>query len=261
MPLLVLWIALTMCVACGGATSPSTAALPTPASGLLTSTELAIVLPTARPTEPIGAVPVANGTAALERPAGRPRGLLQPRVVLFHDEFDGADSQLFLGRTEYGSVTSVSDGAFWLEVKDQGWQNVTLTELTDLGNGIVLTDVSIAGAGAAGVVARSSTDSAGAFWFYVCWVNTRGEAGCHASVQSQWTELWYAAPGSVPIETTNHLALAGVGPDLTFEVNGQIVTTLTDATTTSGMWGIFAESYSGSVTAAFESLTIGEMGE
>jgi hypothetical protein len=261
MPLLVLGIALATLVACGGEATPP-AASPTSLSGLLSATELAVVLPTVRPTGSPGAAPGAQGTvAALDRPAGTRGGLLQPRVVLFHDDFDSVDSALFVGRTEYGSQTSVSDGAFWLEVKDQGWQNVTLNELTDLGNGVVLTDVSVAGDGAAGVVARANTDSAGEFWFYVCWVNTRGEAGCHTSVQSHWTELWYAAPGDIPIAAANHLALAMIGSELTFEINGRIAATFTDATTTSGMWGVFAESYSGSVTAAFESLTIGEMGQ
>lgn len=185
-----------------------------------------------------------------------------PFTTLFTDGFDNEDTPLFLGRTEYGTHAYVNGGSYTLEVADGGWQNVLLDELTDLSDGVVLTEVALTGDGAAGVVARSTTDASGAFWFYVCWISTAGEAGCHAVAAGQWVELWVASAGDVPVAPAgalNALALTVEGPNLTFVVNGTQAVTLTDVTCVSGRWGVFTESFDGKTTASFASLTIGDV--
>jgi hypothetical protein len=251
------WL-LVLVAGCGGDVARTTSGQPAPTATAAGPLYDPSVLARLLTTPGITATAPGMGTPMPALLRGVPADPFGDRTVLFRDEFDGARTPLFIGRTEYGTTTSLRDDAFWMEVPDQHWQNITLSELTDLGNGLVTTAVTFVGDGAVGVVARSRTDVAGQFWFYVCWINSRGEAGCHASIGGQWTELWYSDPGAIPLAGTNALALAVVGTNLAFAVNGAIVATVSDATVQRGMWGIFAESYAGTLTAAFESLTIAE---
>jgi hypothetical protein len=278
-------LAIALLLACGGeeptATLPpptattvaaAPSATPTPRPPTATPTE---VPPTATATNTPTHVPVTVvapprrvATQAPPRSPGQaptippetPTPVSDSRVVLLADEtFDDGTTQLFIGETDYGIRAGITDGYYGLAVPENSWQNIVFGELERVDNGIIQAVVEMEGLGAAGVVARSATEREGAFTFYVCWLDTDGWAGCTASVESQWVQLFQAEPGSFPFDRSNTLLLIADGTTLYFEVNDTPIGTIEDSTVANGWWGVYAEGFRGTFLAWFDRVTLARL--
>jgi hypothetical protein len=253
-------------------TAPSTATpSPTPRPPTATPTlEPPTATATNTPTQvPLTVVAPPRSVATQAPPRGPVRApTLQPETptpipdsqfqILAEETFDDS-TRLFVGETQYGIRTGLVEGYYGIAVPEGAWQNIVFDDMDRLDNGIIQAYVELEGRGAVGLVARSLTEREGTFTFYVCWLDTNAQAGCTASVQSQWVELFRAEPGTFPVETLNELVLIAHGTTIYFEVNGTTIGMTEDTTSSLGAWGLYAEGYQGTFLGWFDSLLLARL--
>jgi serine/threonine protein kinase len=241
-------------------------ATPTGASAAPTAT-LAVTAtapgdPTATPTQ---SAPV---TRVINTPTPRPTiQIVLPTpeagsdlVTLVSDNFDSADNTAFyIGETQFGTVAGVADGWYTVTVPESGWQVLTAGGTADLADGAIVADVKIEGDGVAGVAGRSVENDDGTFTFYLCWINSRGNAGCHSRVNDQWTELFSRGEGSLQLQEVNRLVMTMVGTSLYFEANDQEIGLVDDSASPAGEWGVYGESLTGTTTLRFDAVVIAQV--
>lgn len=178
-------------------------------------------------------------------------------TLVVDDLFDDpASTTFFTGETDYGTIAAIENGRYSLAVPESSWQSIAAVEAGDLGNAAILVEAGMDGDGAIGVVGRSFTNDDGTWNFYVCWLAVDGRAGCHVSISSEWTQLFIADAGTIPVQDVNTLILSVDDDLLTFSVNDTLVGTINDGTSLSGTWGVYAESFSGTAVGWFERVTI-----
>lgn len=246
--------------------APTSTSVPT-----ATATATATEEPTATPVPPTPTSPpatvVAPPRAVVTRtPTRVPSEPATPTIeptqpstadfeIVIEESFD-SETSLFIGETQYGTVTDLFAGYYFMIVPEGGWQNIVYDQVLDIRDGAIVVDVELQGDGAVGLVARSNVDSDGTFNFYLCWISTESTAGCHASIRSEWVELFRTDPGSIELQTQNEVRLYVFDDLLIFELNGSEVGTATDTTLFDGAWGVYAESFSGEFTAYFDYLIL-----
>jgi hypothetical protein len=178
-------------------------------------------------------------------------------TVLIDESFDDPASTLFFtGESDYGVVAAIENGLYSLTVPEGVWQNIVVEDTGDLGNAAILVDTAMQGDGATGVVARSVTNDDGTWTFYLCWLATDGRAGCHISLASTWTQLFAVDAGTIEILDINELFLSVVGDEINFTVNDVPIGTISDTSSPAGIWGVYAESFTGTSVAVYDQVTI-----
>jgi hypothetical protein len=221
--------------------------------------------PTPTPTPPPATVVAPPRAVATRQPTSPVQATEVPTQepssgdyeIRVNETFDGP-TQLFIGETQYGTTANVAEGMYEVTVPGGGWQNIVADWIDPIANGIAYTAVELNGAGAVGLVARSMTSSDGLFNFYVCWFSVDGDAGCHASVQSEWVELFRVDPGTIAVGPINELYMIVDGESIYFEINDVVVGQTSATTSETGWWGIYAESYGDTFMARFDSLILAE---
>ncbi len=178
-------------------------------------------------------------------------------TVVVDETFDDpAAVRFFIGESDYGIVAAVDSGIYTLAVPEATWQNMDAIDTGDLGNAMILIEAGMQGEGAVGVVGRSMANSDETWTFYVCWLATDGRAGCHVSINSEWTQLFTVPEGSIEFLEVNELFLSVDGDVLYFDVNNIEIGTITDGASATGSWGVFAESFLGTSVARYDRVTI-----
>lgn len=172
--------------------------------------------------------------------------------IISEHTFD-EDTTMYLGTTDFGTVIQLYEGWYEIDVADQSWQTVVDDSIEMGSDGLIQTDVALTGNGAAGLIARSFQNDAGEFSYYVCWITTDSEAGCHVSIAGEWTELQRT---TVTLAEVNRLTLIAIGTSLYFELNDEPILDMQENSIELGYWGVYAESFSDVTSAFFDTLTI-----
>ncbi|HUS15660.1 MAG TPA: trypsin-like peptidase domain-containing protein [Chloroflexia bacterium] len=130
-------------------------------------------------------------------------------------------------------------------------------DVRNLADGDIVADVLLDGTGYAGVLARFSYAADKTESKYACWINSSSEFGCFKTLGGKFIELKDGGKSAaVKPGEVNTLALAVVGDEITFYINSQEATTITDDSITSGAWGLYAGTNSGSFAAYYEEISI-----
>jgi hypothetical protein len=193
--------------------------------------------------------PVAQATATSSSTDG----------VVYDDSFDDGDTEFFTGTSESGVTASIVDGRYQLDIPDGGGYYTTSNG--QAADAFIATDVSITGDGTAGLVARgiNVNDQNSLF---LCWIEANTTVGCHKLTAGEWTLIWESEAGAYTLQEVNRLVFTIVGSTLYFDVNGQNLITLEDASLPDpGYWGVYGDSQSGAVSVAFDWVTVAETAE
>lgn len=184
-------------------------------------------------------------------------------VTVVVDELfdDAAATMFFTGETDYGVVAAIADGIYTLTLPEDAWQNIVAVDAGEFGNAAVLVEAGLQGEGAVGVIGRSMTNSDDTWTFYVCWLASDGRAGCHASISSEWTQLFAVEAGTIELLEVNNLYLSIVGNEIYFDVNDIEIGTINNSASSVGTWGVYAESFSGTSVAWYDRITIATIDE
>jgi hypothetical protein len=183
-------------------------------------------------------------------------------TLVLDDAFDDpAASLFFTGETEYGVVAAIDAGLYTLTVPEGTWQSIVAVDAGELGDALILVEAGLQGDGAVGVVGRWLANGDDTWTFYVCWLATDGRAGCHASISSEWAELFSVEAGTVPILEVNELYLSVVGDEVYFDVNDIEIGTIVDGSSAIGSWGLYAESFTGTSVAWYDRVTLATIDE
>jgi hypothetical protein len=190
-------------------------------------------------------------------PMPDPVGASGVRAVLTANFESEQRSSFLVDAFENGTVTTVADNTYSVTPADGSTQIMLPKSIPAINNGIIDANVSVTGSGAAGVSLRTRKDPQGTFSGYVCWVSEPAGAGCSLNSRDTYTLLFAAPDGSVELQESNHLRVAMIGGVLQFEVNGQVIGQIEDATYVSGPWGLYAESVGGgTATGTFSDVVI-----
>lgn len=267
-----------LAAACGGgggdATLPAATATQAPPPAATSTPE---ATPTPSPTATMPAptpTPRPATVVTTPRPIANPQST--PRVIapvtptptdpgdvtfIVQDGFDDPSATAFYtGTTDTGVMAAITDdGWYQVVVPEETWQTFYAGGTDNLADGVVAVDVGIEGDGSAGVVAREVQHEDGTWSFYLCWIDARGDAGCHAYVNEEWVELFTTGEGVVPLQQVNRLIVSVAGTTVAFYVNDYEIGSVDDDSISAGWWGIYGESYTGTTTLWFDTVVIGEV--
>jgi hypothetical protein len=236
----------------GGATSTTVPATPT--------TE-----PTATATEP-----PATATRVPATVAATPRLIAtrEPSVVqapptptpesgtqwIIDESFDDGTSANFpLGTDEStGSVAQIDQGWYGLTVPDQAWQVAYANQAGRHNNGVLGADISLAGTGDAGLVARLRIDEGGTYSFLLCSIYSTGAAGCWVNNSGEWTEIGYVPDGTIPQADTYRVIMVMEVANVLFTVNDIEVGLFEVDMPEEGLVGLYAGAHDGDFTAWYD---------
>ncbi|HEX5165242.1 MAG TPA: hypothetical protein VFV93_07600 [Thermomicrobiales bacterium] len=192
--------------------------------------------------------------AGQSTPVDEPDGL----TALYTTTFEDQAGQLFaVGDMDSGAHAMISDGRYVVDVDDGEWQVITPGPMPHPRNGVIEADVTLSGAGYAGLVARSTVDADGNDSMYVCLMDDTGWAGCVASHGGEYRDLFFGPIEGYQAGASQRLRLTVVEDRIEFVVNNRLIGATQDSTVQIGAWGVHAESQSeATTTVSFDNLTI-----
>jgi hypothetical protein len=214
------------------------------------------------PAEPATGVPATQAAATAPAAQATPVDEPDDLTALYTTTFEDEASQLFaVGEMESGARAMISDGRYVVDVDDGEWQVITPGPMPHPRNGVIEADVTLTGAGYAGLVARSTTDADGNDSMYVCLMDDTGWAGCVASHGGEYRDLFFGPIEGYQAGASQQLRMTVIEDRIEFVVNDRLIGATQDSTVQIGAWGVHAESQSEATTSvSFDNLTIYAVG-
>jgi hypothetical protein len=185
--------------------------------------------------------PAPNPTATT---ANEPTATTDPSGVqlLLGQDFSSDAAPFYEGTNDSGITMGLADGAYAIQLPANYWQISVTDDSAAPVDGVAVADVTLAPNAYAGLVGRDLSADDGSYVVYICWMGSDGSAGCSLNQSNEWTTLFSLDPGTVAVQDVNTLTMSVVGGDITFAIGDTIVGSASDATATTGYWGLYAES-------------------
>ncbi|HUG16538.1 MAG TPA: protein kinase [Thermomicrobiales bacterium] len=176
---------------------------------------------------------------------------------LIYDEFEGP-TEFYIGESSGGSggTYSLQDGLYRVSVPENRWQTSSAVWLDPMSDGFIFARVSFEGDGRAGLSVRYRREDDGTASYYMCWLSSVGGAGCHQVEHGEFTHLSSVEQGTIELRSINTLAIQVDGTYMTLKVNSDDVLIAVDVGAEVGYWGMYAESFSGELTAWFDDVQL-----